>query len=35
MDWTDLTLGRNQYWVFVNKVMNLQVLHKVGSFLTS
>lgn len=35
MDWRDLTLNRNQYWDFVNKVMNLQILHKVGNFLTS
>jgi hypothetical protein len=35
MDWTDLTMDRNQYWDFVNKVLNLQVLHKVGNFLTS
>jgi hypothetical protein len=35
MDWIRLALDRNQWRALVNTVMNLQVAHNVGKFLSS
>jgi hypothetical protein len=34
MDWINLAEGRYRWQALVNAVMNLQVLHNVGNFLT-
>ena len=34
MDWIDLAQDRGRWWAFVNMVMNLQVPHNAGNFLT-
>jgi predicted small integral membrane protein len=35
MDWIDLAQDRDRWWALVNVVINLQVPHNVGNFLTS
>jgi hypothetical protein len=35
MDWTDLAQDKDRWQAIVNVVMNLQVPHNVGNFLTS
>jgi hypothetical protein len=35
VDWMHLAQDRDQWWDFVNTLMNLRVPHKAGNFLTS
>jgi hypothetical protein len=35
VDWIHLAQDRNQWWALVNMVMSLQVIYRVGNFLTS